>query len=292
MVMALSLFHVDEVLTLVAGYENGMAVVAQLDPKGTWVTRYQAQTHSQPILSLDVSPKLDFFITSGADAIIAKHPIPTTSMSQPTPSPPTTTNPSNADPVGTTPSSPPSAHHPASPSQPNPSKSLLAAALANAAPALPSSSPSPTLVPEKPILESTPIKKVNTKHAGQQSLRIRSDGAIFATAGWDARVRVYSTKTLAEVAVCKWHEAGCYAVAFADVLASSTEESSPPASGAKGQLEGCGTGEDGSRTRDIVPVVPKLVAVTVSERRMRQARRTHWLAAGSKDGKVSLWDVF
>jgi hypothetical protein len=92
--------------------------------------------------------------------------------------------------------------------------------------------------------------------------------------------------------VCKWHEAGCYAVAFADVLASSTEESSPPASGAKGQLEGCGTGEDGSRTRDIVPVVPKLVAVTVSERRMRQARRTHWLAAGSKDGKVSLWDVF
>merc|ERR1711939_357892 len=60
-------------------------------------------------------------------------------------------------------------------------------------------------------------KSIDTKHAGQQGLSIRSDGRIFATAGWDARVRVYSAKTLKELAVLKWHKEGCYSTAFADV---------------------------------------------------------------------------
>jgi hypothetical protein len=32
--------------------------------------------------------------------------------------------------------------------------------------------------------------------------------------------------------------------------------------------------------------------MTVREKRVRHARMAHWLVAGSKDGKVSLWDVF
>jgi hypothetical protein len=47
---------------------------------------------------------------------------------------------------------------------------------------------------------------------------VRSDGRILATGGWDTRIRIYSAKTLKEVAVLKWHKEGVYAVDFAKVL--------------------------------------------------------------------------
>lgn len=239
MVMALSLFHQAETLTLAAGYENGLATVAQLDGQGTWVIRYQAQCHSQPVLSLDVSPIRDYFLTSSADSIIAKHPLP----------PPTTTTTTTPIPQTT------------------------------------------------PTIQTTPLKTTNTKHAGQQSLRIRSDARLFATAGWDAKVRVYSAKTLAEVAVLKWHAVGCYAVGFAEVdmagpLAGGGRESDRDGKGeGEGKLQGDGDGEGEEGERSLV-AVPRLVDMTVREKRVRQARMAHWLVAGSKDGKVSLWDVF
>ena len=117
------------------------------------------------------------------------------------------------------------------------------------------------------LSESKPLQ---TKHAGQQGLTIRSDESIFATAGWDGRMRVYSTKSMKELAVLKWHKEGCYAVAFAEI--STTTSSS-----------GDDTELDGS-------IVKK--SQTVSEQRIAKAKLTHWLAAGSKDGKVSLWDIY
>jgi WD40 repeat protein len=51
------------------------------------------------------------------------------------------------------------------------------------------------------LTTSQPIKTTETKHSGQQSLHVRSDDKIFATAGWDGCVRVYSAKTLRELAV-------------------------------------------------------------------------------------------
>ncbi len=220
MVMALSLLHQGPTLTLVAGYENGLAAVAQLDAHGRWTVVYQAKSHSQPILSLDVSPDDAFFLTSSADAIIAKHPLPTT----------TTTT----------------------------------------------------------AIHTTPLKTLNTKHAGQQSLCIRSDARLFATAGWDARVRIYSAKTLAEVAVLKWHTAGCYAAAFAalDIPVGNDVGGAEGSSGSSTQ--DAAAREEG---KEMVPV-PRLVEMTVREKRERQAKAAHWLVAGSKDGKVSLWDVF
>ena len=115
-------------------------------------------------------------------------------------------------------------------------------------------------------------KPVQTKHAGQQCLTLRSDGKIFATAGWDSRVRVYSAATMLELAVLKWHREGCYAVAFADVTSEST------ATNDSAQV---------TKADDIT-----IRATTVSQQRAIKARNTHWLAAGSKDGKVSLWDIF
>jgi WD40 repeat protein len=113
-------------------------------------------------------------------------------------------------------------------------------------------------------------KAVQTRHAGQQGLKVRSDEKIFATAGWDGRARVYSSNSMEELAVLKWHKEGCYAIAFADIstnIDSNNDDTEVGNSVIKRNL-------------------------TVSEQRTEKAKSTHWLAAGSKDGKVSLWDIY
>ena len=125
------------------------------------------------------------------------------------------------------------------------------------------------VIPDR-ILGQVDVEKVNgTKHAGQQDLKIRSDGRVFATAGWDKAVRVYSTKTLKELAVLQWHQEGCYAVAFAKVLNSETVE--------------IGSSE--------LPVATNAME-RFNQNRDAKTHETHWLIAGSKDGKISLWDVY
>ncbi|KAI5854043.1 WD40-repeat-containing domain protein [Tricharina praecox] len=109
-------------------------------------------------------------------------------------------------------------------------------------------------------------KKVDTKHAGQQAVAVRSDGKIFATAGWDGRFRVFSAKTMKELAVLKWHTVGCYAVAFAEILADKE-----------------GDGQAGTEVAR---------PLSVDEARVGRESGKHWIAGGAKDGKVSLWEVY
>ncbi|KXT04717.1 hypothetical protein AC579_610 [Pseudocercospora musae] len=116
-----------------------------------------------------------------------------------------------------------------------------------------------------------PAKAVQTKHAGQQGLTVRNDGKIFATAGWDSRIRVYSVRTMKELAVLKWHKEGCYAIAFASVIEPAAE----------------------SETLDLHEKGDREVSdMTIAQQREYTARTAHWLAAGSKDGKVSLWEIY
>lgn len=128
------------------------------------------------------------------------------------------------------------------------------------------SSSADAVVARHPLSESASLerKDIQTRHAGQQALVVRIDGKIFATAGWDGRVRVYSAKKMSELAVLKWHKEGCYAAAFAKIL----------------DEVGDAAGEEGGG------------ALTASQRREARSRATHWLAAGSKDGKVSLWAIY
>ncbi len=221
--MALSVFHHPSApsnpLTVLAGFESGHTSVNQLSNL-IWSTFYISNPHSQPILSLAPSPDKSFYLTSSADAMIAKHPIPiereNTSIA----------------------------------------------------------------------VESMPLKTLQTKHAGQQGLRIRNDGLVFATAGWDGRVRVYSSKSVKEMAVLKWHKEACYAVDFADVdvnVSSGEARGSEP--GEEGAEEGKGKGKEKE-------VVKRIGTLTVKEERFRKAKTAHWVAAGSKDGKVSLWDIY
>ena len=162
-----------------------------------------------PVLSMIISPSKDHYITSSADAIIAKHPLPA-------------------------------------------AKSIWQT-------------------------ELKPIKISQTKHSGQQGLSYRSDGKVFATAGWDSQVRVYSGKTTKELAVLGWHKTGCYATAFASVSLSENLSS-----------------EDVDEQPDSTAVISKSNPHigTVQRRRDEKAQSTHWFAAGAKDGKISLWDIY
>ncbi|KAK0274529.1 Astra associated protein 1 Asa1 [Friedmanniomyces endolithicus] len=201
MVMAIGLHYPDNNrLHVIAGYESGYVCIFAESTTATkqWQAIYTHKSHTQPVLSLNVSPLAGHFYSSSADDILARHFF----------------------------------------------------------------TPDRTVEP----------KAVRTKHAGQQSLAVRPDGRIFATAGWDGRVRVYSAKTMKELAVLKWHKEGVYAVAFATGQDDDDDDDAAADSG-----DGMAVGKR---------------EMTVSEQRVRKTKETHWLAAGSKDGKVSLWDVY
>ena len=97
------------------------------------------------------------------------------------------------------------------------------------------------------------------------------------SAGWDARIRVYSTKTLKELAVLKWHAVGCYSIAFAEVLDSAVCDSPE---GGKEQALMASPGSNDSALE------------VIKHQRSLKAQQTHWLAAGGKDGKISLWNIY
>lgn len=284
MVMAVKLARHgrSQKMLLFVGYEAGITAAFELpgDCTGTGTGTgtgvesaqliYLSQPHTQPILSLDASPDGDFYFTSSADAIVAMHRIPelgpalnegaTSSQSHKTEDESLL---SEKNTIGTTPSttSPPESGQTESESQLADSETSLEFAksaikgtnsqthkpgglsslLSSSSASLPRARPAPPV--QSAIALQPPYKTTNTKHAGQQSLRVRSDGRLLVTGGWDARVRIYSSKTLKEVAVLKWHKEGVYAVAFGELLSAD-------------------------------------------------APARHWVAAGAKDGKVSLWEVF
>ncbi|KAL8901096.1 MAG: hypothetical protein Q9207_005368 [Kuettlingeria erythrocarpa] len=216
MVMALAIQTESSRLQVVAGYESGHTMVyVQSDPGAQFQRLYCAHPHSQPILSVAILPSKDCYVTSAADAIIAKHPLPAVQGVWKT--------------------------------------------------------------------DLKPFKTVQTKHSGQQGLQVRSDAKIFATAGWDARVRVYSAKTMKELAVLKWHKVGCYATAFAEILDPDLAETAD---------DFPNEDEDEAGVNDSTIVKQSTAITTVQQRRDAKAQSTHWLAAGSKDGKVSLWDIY
>ncbi|KAH7116015.1 WD40-repeat-containing domain protein [Dendryphion nanum] len=299
MVMAVKIIHhrPSSNLIVIAGYEGGFTAVHLLGPsphissKESMLRRvqviYLSRPHTQPVLSLDASPDAKTFFTSSADATIARHCIPDTTLNinssqltsdsnseLSTSEQPQTTHPTNQT-LELEPSEPlsfskkpltplPNTTTNSSTTQTPPPPSGLSHILSTA-PSLTRTKPSPPK-PAEPAL-SPPQKTLQTKHSGQQSLTVRSDGRLLVTAGWDSRIRIYSAKSLREVAVLKWHKEGVYAVGFGDVWG-----------------EGKGEGDK------IEGRVSGLSKLQVQREREIQGRR--WVVAGAKDGKVSLWEVF
>lgn len=77
--MSLSIFTHPQSgnLTVIAGFESGHVSVAHLPPDSQiWQVLYISQPHTQPLLSLAPLPDYSRFLTSSADAILSRHPIP------------------------------------------------------------------------------------------------------------------------------------------------------------------------------------------------------------------------
>ena len=92
---------------------------------------------------------------------------------------------------------------------------------------------------------------------------------------------------MTELAVLKWHQDGCYATAFAETGGGDVHLH---------QLAAIGDDESGPEHPEqaLVQNHPDRRSRMLSgeRRRTEKARSTHWLAAGSKDGKISLWDIY
>ncbi|KAF9739694.1 hypothetical protein PMIN06_004001 [Paraphaeosphaeria minitans] len=290
-------------------------------------TIYLSQPHTQPVLSIDALPDGSTYFSSSADAIIAAHRIPElphddvefaspensistannsnqntkATINEPTEddrtvnssaavpdaaaTPPTSSELADSDTEPAEPLSFPKKRQPTNPRPPsvNPKPvtkpvtrpSGLSTLLASTPPqqnlaAIPRPPPPVTIQPAHKI--------ASTKHAGQQSLRVRSDGRLLVTGGWDSRVRVYSTKTLKEVAVLKWHKEGVYAVDFGVVL---------------GQADVGKSAEEQKALDEGAEVARRATGLAKLQRQREEAvQMKHWVAAGAKDGRVSLWEVF
>ncbi|KAH7089211.1 WD40-repeat-containing domain protein [Paraphoma chrysanthemicola] len=302
-------------LLVLAGYEGGFTAVHQLPPLhssniGTAQLVYLSQPHTQPILAMDLAPDCKTFYTSSADAIIAAHRIPepafgdhhlqTTSkaseaeasgisrLADDSTNPQDQAGESSATPESTlltdaklSPSDPVSETHAVVfKKQPVPTSQTATRQRAGLSSLLSSAAPQPSCPPppSAPVVVTIQPahRTTDTRHAGQQSLRVRSDGRIIATGGWDSRIRIYSTKTLKEVAVLKWHKEGVYAVDFARVLEpehlhKDDETANTMQSGVTKRETGLGK---------------------LQRQREELVQLKHWVVAGAKDGKVSLWEIF
>lgn len=100
-----------------------------------------------------------------------------------------------------------------------------------------------------------------------------------------------------EVAAFKWHKDGCYATAFATLLPSdeaAMEQENLASSLMKTESSSANDSilEPALKNQKMMTRQTTRAMANVQERREEKAQMTHWLAAGSKDGKVSLWDVF
>lgn len=231
MVMALGLAHAQAVgLVLTAGYEDGSvgvfysaaATTATTAGTWTWQRRLTCRVHSQPVLSLCISPDRATFFTSSADALVARFDL----------------------------------------------AALLSTGSGSGSGSIEAGGG------EHDDNDGAKADKVHdTKHAGQQDVKVRSDGRILATAGWDGSVRVYSARSLKELAVLQWHREGCYAVAFAEVLGQGA------------------TGATGATGEQSVAVGMNRME-RMKEERDRRVHATHWLVSGSKDGKIALWEIY
>ncbi|KAF8312477.1 WD40 repeat-like protein [Clavulina sp. PMI_390] len=105
-----------------------------------------------------------------------------------------------------------------------------------------------------------------TKYPGNSFVALREDGRVCAVAGWDGKVRLYSTKSFKSLGTLDYHTGSAYAIAFAHPQAA-------PSASADANDEADAFGDDdGWDAED-------------------HSRRTRWLATGGKEGRVAFWEL-
>ncbi|CAG8452921.1 28315_t:CDS:2 [Dentiscutata erythropus] len=105
------------------------------------------------------------------------------------------------------------------------------------------------------------IKSTTVKYAGIAEVKIRSDGKIFATAGWDTNIRIFSSKSLKPLAILSYHRESVYALAFSRILSMDEQDRD------KSIEEGKDLGNE-------------------------ERTEKHYLIGGGKDQRISLWEIY
>ena len=132
---------------------------------------------------------------------------------------------------------------------------------------IPTPSPATESLPDAMV--RNPIQKEKTTTSGQQSLNIRDDGLLFATACWDQAFRVYYCENLSIMFRLNWHRDGCTAVAFGHISEHFEFDDPPPN-----------------------PIEQEWCRSALQRQRVLNALMDHWLVVGSKDGQISLWLMY
>ncbi|KAF9542718.1 Guanine nucleotide binding protein (G protein), beta polypeptide 1-like [Mortierella hygrophila] len=171
-------------------------------------------------------------------------------------------------------------------------------------------------------LQGTPeVVKSALKANGMADGKIRSDEKAIALAGWDGRIRLFSSKTLKPLAVLKYHREGLYCLGFSEIkeqheqqlkenktpslLASSNESVFAASDTTTGTRDSIVTGENDDRDggddvnessdesgsdSDSCSGDDSELEDALADRQ-RWSKR-HWIAVGGKEQRISLWDIY
>lgn len=113
--------------------------------------------------------------------------------------------------------------------------------------------------------------EISTEQEGQQSAHYNADFSILATAGWDGIIRLYKAKNLSEPHIAlRWHKQTVNSIGFAQ------DQCCFDANNQRGNQYSASNSSDRLSLRSAA--LREDVAV-----------REQWLAAGSKDCKITLW---
>ncbi|KAF9965173.1 ASTRA complex subunit, partial [Mortierella alpina] len=146
--------------------------------------------------------------------------------------------------------------------------------------------------------------QVPLKTTGIAEVKVRNDNKIVALAGWDGRIRIFSARAFKPLAVLKHHRESLYCLDTADVQeagelyvpltgpattvqrddtednAGQDDEPRRPANvTSEDESESESESEDDSDDED-----------ALAERRLWSKR--HWIAAGGKENRISLWEIY
>ncbi|ANB14301.1 putative WD repeat-containing protein alr3466 [Sugiyamaella lignohabitans] len=147
------------------------------------------------------------------------------------------------------------------------------------------SSSADSLIIKHSISSSEPLHVLNTKHVGLTSLDLRSDGRIFATAGWDGMVRIYTYSSMKTLAAFRGSEGrltdktGINSVTFSPVQDSEDDSSIPKPN-------------ESAESATVTTSTRQVAANSLARARQRRARQSHWIAVASKDGRIRLSDIY
>ncbi|KAG0000240.1 Guanine nucleotide binding protein (G protein), beta polypeptide 1-like [Entomortierella chlamydospora] len=147
------------------------------------------------------------------------------------------------------------------------------------------------------------VLKEALKSNGIADIKIRSDNKIIGLAGWDGRIRIFSAKALKPLAVLKHHREGLYCLGFAQIRGLDQSANAEGATANdQNKVEACTEKDSASALREVDDgdgldkdsgdeSDEDSDSEYILQDRLQWSRR-HWIAAGGKENRISLWEIY